>query len=319
MALEITTSTLSTLTHSALIQPVIVAALSEQPGFAIRNCREFNITNQATNAAQIPLELAYWGSPNDRGAGVATAYNASQAVSLANTAVSSSSVTVTAAEYGVAHSLVDNVLEDSVDGLDLMNLFTNRMLRVLQLAMDDDYIALFASAANSVGTSNTAVSVAQMISAQQGLRVRGVVADSLAYILGNVTSNYLESALSAASTSMAVYALSTDRLINYAPSVDNGMNTSRQVMTFRGIPAYTTGLTDTANAGVDEVSACVCPTSAANDASGATSHAMAWKRLPRFETQRFAKLRATDLVMTARAGFAKLQDNATTAIITKGT
>ena len=44
---------------------------------------------------------------------------------------------------------------------------------------------------------------------------------------------------------------------------------------------------------------------------------MVWKRMPRFETQRFAKLRATDLVMTARAGFSKLQDGTTTAIITR--
>ena len=72
-----------------------------------------------------------------------------------------------------------------------------------------------------------------------------------------------------------------------------------------------------APSGVDEVSAFVCPTSANNDATGSTSHAMVWKRMPRFETQRFAKLRATDLVMTARAGFSKLQDGTTTAIITR--
>jgi hypothetical protein len=319
MTQEITTVSLASFTHAYLIQPVIIAALSEQPGFAVRNCREFNLVGQGTTAAQLPIESAYWGTPNDRGAGVATAFNTSQANAIGNTPYTAGAITCTPGEYGVAHSLVDNVVEDSVDGLDLMNLFSGRMLRVLQLAIDDDYIALFPAATFSVGTTNVAVTVAQMISAQQGLRTRGVVADSVAYTLGNTTSNYLESALQATSTNIAVYALSTDRLINYAPTVDNGMNTTRQVMTFRGIPAYTTGLTDTANAGVDEVSACTCPTSKANDDSGATSHAIAWKRMPRFETQRFAKLRATDLVMTCRAGLAKLQDGATTSIITKGT
>lgn len=319
MSNEITTTSLASLTHGYLIQPVLIAALSEQPGFAIRNCREFNIINQSTNAAQLPTETAYWGSANDRGAGVATAFNATQALSLSNTNYTSSSVTVTAIEYGVAHSLVDNVLEDSVAGLDLMNLFTSRMTRVLQLAIDDDYIALYASAANSVGTSGQTPTMAQMLAAQQNLRTRGVVADSIAYTVGNVTAGYIEAFLVASSTNIATYAFAADRLINYRPTVDNGMNTTRQIMTFRGAPVYATGLTDTANAGADEVSACVCPTSAANDASGASSHAIAWKRMPRFETQRFAKLRATDLVMTARAGVGKLQDNATTAIITKGT
>lgn len=317
MAGEITTVTLASVTHAYLIQPVIIAALSEQPGYALRNCREFNLVGKATAAAQIPLELSYWGSPNDRGAGVATAFNASQAVALGNTPYSTGSVTCTAAEYGVAHALIDNVVEDSVDGIDFMNLFSSRMLRVLQLAWDDDYIALFASAANFVGTTNVAVTVVQMIAAQQGARSRGTVADAMEYILGTATSNNLEAALVAGSTSAAVYALSADRLINYRPSNDNGMGPSRQVMTFRGVPTYVTGLTDTANAGVDEVSAFVCPTSAMNDASGATSHAMVLKRLPRFEMQRFAKQRATDLVMTARVGFSKLQEGTTTAIITK--
>lgn len=318
MALEITTTSLADLTHGYLIQPTIILALSENPGF-IRFCREFNIIEQKTNTAQIPSENAYWGTPNDRGAGVATAFNATQATALANTPYTSSHVTCTAVEYGVAHSLVDNVTEDSVDGIDLMNLFTGRMLHVLQLAMDDDYIALWASASNFVGTSGQPPTIAQMLSAQQGLRTRGVVADAMAYVLDNITSNYLESVLVGTSTNIASYAMAADRLINYAPTPDNGMNATRHVMNFRGIPTYTSGLTDTANAGVDAVSACLCPSTAANDASGASSHAMVWKRMPRFETQRQAKLRATDLVMTARAGFSKLQDGATTAIITKAT
>jgi hypothetical protein len=152
MANEITTSTLDDLTHGYLIEPVLIQALSEQPGL-FRFCREFNLIGKATNAAQIPTETAYWGSANDRGNGVATAFNGTQATSLSNTAVSSGNVTCTAAEYGVAHALTDNVAEDSVDGIDLMMLFTDRMLRVLQLAMDDDYIANYANLSQTVGSS----------------------------------------------------------------------------------------------------------------------------------------------------------------------
>lgn len=319
MANEITTSTLDDITHAYLIEPTLIAALSEQPGLSQRMCREFSLVGKATNAAQIPTETAYWGSANDRGAGVATAFNQAQATSLGNTAVSSGSVSCTTAEYGVAHALTDNTAEDSVSGIDLMMLFTDRMLRVLTLAMDDDYIALYASLSQSVGTTNTAPTLAQMIAAQQGLRVRGVVADSIAYVLGNITAGYLEASIQAASTSAAIFALSADRLINYAPTSDNGMNAGRQIAQLRGLPVYATGLTDTINAGVDEVSACVCPSTAVNDASGATTHGQAWKRMPRFETQRQAKLRATDLVMTARTGFVELQDGGGTQIFGKST
>jgi hypothetical protein len=319
MANEITTTTLDDLTQSYLIEPIVIYALSERPGIAMRMTREFDYRNKATNAVQIPTETSFWGSANDRGAGVDTEYNATMATALSNTAYSSGNVTLTAAEYGVASALVDNVVEDTVDGLDVLMLFKNRMLHVLGLALDSDYVSQFPNLSNNYGTTNTAPTVANMLNAQQGIRTRGTNADALAYVLGNQTATYIESALSTTSTSMAVYALSADRLINYAPTSDNGMGPNRQVMTFRGYPVIASGLTLTANATVDEVSACVCPTTAYNDGSGATTHGCIWKRLPTFETQRQAKLRATDLVMSARWGVGELQDGSGSSITTKAT
>jgi len=319
MASETTTSTLDDVTHGYLIGPYFIAALCEQPGLAMRFCREFSLIGKATNVLQIATETAYWGSPNDRGSGVATAFNATQATSLGNTAVNSGNVQCTCAEYGVAMALTDNVQEDSIDGIDLLGLFGGQMLKVLTLAIDDDYIALYASLSQSVGSSGSGVTIAQMVAAQQGLRVRGAVADAIAFVLGNVTAGYVETALLATNAAAAIYALSADRLINYAPTPDNGMSGNRQVMTFRGAPVYTTGLTDTINAGADEASACICPSTAVNDSSGSTTHGLTWKRLPRFETQRQAKLRATDMVMTARAGLVEIQDGAGTEIVSKST
>jgi len=316
MASETTTTSLNDLTNSALVQPIIILALSEQPGLALRNCREIDLTNQATNAASIGTETSFWGSANDDGAGVDTEFNGTEGTALGNTQYATGAVTVTCAEYGVAAALTDNVAEDTVDGLDVLNLFQSRMLHVLMLAMEDDYLALLASLSNSVGVSGSDLTVAQMIAAQQGLRTRGAVADQLCYVLDNQQALDLETALSAGSTSMAVYALSADRLIGYAPTANNGMDAMRQIMMFRNVPVYTSGLTDTANAAADVVGACVVPTSAANDAAGTTTHVCAWKRLPRFETQRQAKLRATDLVMTCRWGVAEAQDGSGTAIIT---
>jgi hypothetical protein len=188
-----------------------------------------------------------------------------------------------------------------------MNLFTSQMLTVLQLALDDDFCALFASLSNSVGTSGVDLTVANMLSAQQGLRTRGANADAVIYVLDNQQALDLDTALVSASAATATFALSADRLIGYAPTADHGMGPSRQISSFRGFPVIATGLTDTANAAADVVGSCYCPTSAYNDASGATTFGIVWKRLPRFETQRQAKSRGTDLVMTMRAGTAVLQ------------
>lgn len=317
MANETTTSTLDDLTNATLVEPVVIMALSEQPGIAIRSCREFNLIGKPTLAAKIPTQTSYWGSAADDGAGVDTEFDATQATALSNTAVSTGSVTCTPSEYGVAHQLTDNVGEDaSLDALELMNLFTSQMLTVLQLALDDDFCANFANLSNSVGSTGVDLTVAQMLSALTGARNRGTVADAINYVLDVQQANDLDSALIGANAAAAIYALSADRIINYQPSGDSGFAASRQISTFRNAPVYVTGLTDTANTGADVVGAFYCPTSAFNDASGATTYAIAWKRMPRFETQRQAKSRATDLVMTMRAGTAELQDGSGTAIIT---
>lgn len=316
MANETTTSTLDDITNASLAEPVIILALSEQPGL-YKLCREFNGIGKPTNALKIPTQTSYWGSANDDGAGVDTELDATQGTALSNTAVSTGVVTVTAGEYGVAHALTDNVGEDSViDALEILNLFTSQMLAVLMLAIDDDYLALYASLSNVVGSTGVDLTIAQMVAAQQGLRTRGAVADALAYVIDNQQASDIEAALMATNAAAAIYALSADRLIGYAPTPDNGMGTSRQIMMFRGVPTYASGLTDTANSAADVVGACVCPSTAYNDQTGATTHCIMWKRLPRFETQRQAKGRSTDLVMTCRAGLAELQDGSGTGIVT---
>lgn len=315
MANEVTTSTFDDLTHTSLVQPVVVAALSEQPGF-YKFAREFNILDQPTAGAKIPTETSWWGSANDDGAGVDTEFDGTQATDLSNTAASTGSVTCTPGEYGVAMEITDNVSEDSVRGIDVYNWLEGRHLHAITLAMTDDFLALLASLSNSVGSTGVDLTIAQLISAQQGLRVRGAVSDTTVYILDNQQVSDIESALIATNAAAAIYALSADRLIGYAPTMNNGMDASRQVMSFRGMPVFATGLTDTANAAADVVGACFCVSTAANDASGSTTFGQAWKRLPRLETDRIVLGRSTQLVTTARWGCVELQDGSGTAIIT---
>lgn len=316
MAQETTTSTLDDLTHTSLVQPVVIAALTEMPGFW-KLSREFApIADQATSTAKIPKETSWWGTPDDDGAGVDLELNATEATDLGNTSAATGSITITAAEYGVAMEITDNVVEDSVRGVDVFGWLESRHLHAINLAMEDDFIALFASLSNSVGSSGNDLTVAQMIAAQQGVRVRGATTDTSVYIIDNEQQLNLDTALIATGTSMAVYALAADRLIGYAPTGDNGMGAMRHTMNFRNFPVHTSGLTDLANASADVVGAFFCATSAANDASGATTFGHVWKRLPRLETDRIVVGRSTLLVTTAKWGCAELQDGSGTAIIT---
>lgn len=310
----VTTTSLNDFTNSALVVPFVIAALSEQGGFD-KYAREFQIPD-GTGTATIPTETSWWGTPNDRGAGVDTEFDATQGVDLGNTSAASGSVTLSTGEYGVAMEITDNVIEDSVRGIDIFNWLNGRHLHAIRLARTDDFCALFAGLSNSVGSTGVDLTIAQLIAAQQGVRVRGAVSDTQVYVLDNEQVLNVETALVAGSTSMAIYALSADRLIGYAPTINNGMDEQRQVMTFRGCPVYSTGLTDTANAAADVVGAFFCVSTAVNDASGATTFGAGWRRLPRLETDRIAIGRSTMLVTTARWGCTEIQDGSGTAIIT---
>ena len=192
---------------------------------------------------------------------------------------------------------------------------SDRMLHVIGLAITDDFCGNFANLSNTDGSSGVDLTIAQLIAAKQGVRTRtGGNYDAVVSVLDTAQVSDVEAALLATNAAAAIYALSADRLIGYSPVYDNSPN--RQVMTFNGSPVFSTGLTDTANAGADVVGATFCPSTAYNDASGATTYAFAWKRMPRLETERIAIGRSTALVMTARAASAEMQDGSGTGIVT---
>jgi hypothetical protein len=314
MANETTTSTIDDLTNASLVQPYMIAALSEMPGLT-RVCKEFDLRNQGSKAAKIASETSWWGSANDDGAGVATAFNGTEASAVANTAVSTGGITITAAEYAVAIEPTDNLGEDNISGIDLLMLFKNRMLHVIELAKEDDFLALASGLSNVTGSSGVDLTIAQLLSAITDLRTRGVVCDALVGILDNQQASDLQSAFIATSTSIATWAPAADRVISWNPTADRGF-INRMLGTFANVPMFATGLTDTANAGADVAGMVVTPSSAFNDSEGVTTFGAVWKRLPTFEMQRQAKMRATDLVMSARWGVAEMLDGSGGAIIT---
>lgn len=315
MANETTTTTINDLTYAAIIQPVLLATLSEMAQF-LMFAREASIVGQPSTAAKFGDITSYWGSPNDDGAGVDTEFDGTEATALANTAVSTGAVTITAAEYGVTHDVTDNVTEDSIDAISLLDVLRSTMMRVLQLAMADDFCALFAGLSNSLGSSGADMTIAQLLAGKNDIRIRGAFApDGVGYVLDNEQFANVEAAFVATSTSAASYALAADRILAYAPSPNSGLSDG-MVAGFRGDPVYASGLTDTANEGEDVVGAVMVKSTAANDAAGLTTFGQVWKRLPRFETDRNVKLRATELVMSLRWGCGELIDGAGSKFVT---
>lgn len=315
MANESTTSTLDDITNTSIVGNFLLAALSERPGLYML-AKEFDLTsNHASPALKIATETAWWGSANDDGAGVDTEFDATQGTDLSNTQVSTGGITVTPGEYGVVLELTDNIGEDSVSAIDIFGWLESRMLHVIGLAITDDFCGNFASLSNNVGSSGVDLTIAQLIAAKQGVRTRtGGNYDAVVGVLDTAQVADVESAVLVTNAAAAVYALSADRLIGYSPVFDN--TPTRQVMTFNGSPIFSTGLTDTANAGADVVGAVFCPSTAYNDASGATTYAFAWKRMPRLETDRIPIGRSTALVMTARAASAEMQDGSGSSVTT---
>jgi hypothetical protein len=312
MANETTTTTLDDATHATLVQPFFKRALSEKPGLW-RFARQTNLIGQAAQGAKIVTETSWWGSPADDGAGVDTEFDATAVTDIANTAVSTGSVSITPAEYGIAQEVEDKVGEDSVSGWETL-VGAQRMLHVMQLAWEDDFCALFAGASNSSGTSGSDMTLADMLSAQTGCVTRGVDApDGGVYVLDVQQMADFNSAGIATNAAAAVFALSADRILNVQPAAGHGLS-NRMIAGFRGFPVWVTGLTDTANAAADVVGAFLIHSTAANDENCFAG--MAIKRLPRFETERHAKKRTTDLVMTSRVGFGEELDGAATKIVT---
>lgn len=316
MANETTTTSLNDLTNSSLVYPFIIRALTERPGVSF-NARQFNLTGDfASPVLSVPTETSWWGSANDDGAGVDLEFDATQGTDLSNTQVATGAVTCTPGEYGVAIEVTDNTVEDSVSAIDLFGWIQSRMVFAIQLAEDDDFCALFASLSTSVGSTGVDLTVANMITAFQGIRTSGADADAIVGVLDNQQALDLENGLVAANAAAAIFALSADRLIGYMPGANAGINSNRQIMTFRGAPIFTTGLTDTANAGADVVGAVFCPSTAYNDMTGATTFGKAIKRMPRLETIRIPVGRSLQLVMVARSGPFELQDGSGRAVIT---
>lgn len=277
--------------------------------------REYSLLGQASNAVDIWSLASDMGTVGANGAGVDTEFDATQATDLSNTALDSNKVTLTASEYGVMRTITDNVLEDSIAGIDWLRIVLNDSARILMTALEYDTLALLDDFSNVSGTSGSDLTIAQLLAAQTGIRTRGVRAPAgVTYVLDDEQVLNVETAFIATSTSVATYAAATDRLFGSpGPGPNNGM-TNGHVLNFRGSAVLATGLGPTANSAADVTGACFVHSGPGNDDMAALG--IVWKRMFRLETDRDISLRATEYVSTMRVGVGELFDAAGTSVVT---
>jgi hypothetical protein len=314
MANETTTTTMNDVVYSAVIEPSFLAYTMDWL-VATPFARRFSLVGKPSNALDIPRPATDMGTVGDGGGGVDGEFDATQATDLsANIAFDTDKVTVTSSEYAFKRTITDNVFEDSIAGIDLMDVILADGAQILSTAFEDDMLALLASLSNTVGTTTADLTIAQALAAQVNIRKRGVRApDGVVYVLDEQQVDDLEAAMIATAANQAAYVMAADKLLGIDRTANNGMGNGH-VFNFRGYPVYSTGLTDTANAGADVVGACFVPSTPANDRYAT----FGWvdKRPFRVETERDASLRGDEVVFSMRRGVAEITDASGTAIIT---
>lgn len=273
-----------------------------------------NLLAQGTGKTlQIPNLSGTVPTADDNGAWGDTEYDATEGTALGNAALTTGSVTVTVGEYGIMHTVTDNIGEDSAIAGQFMAQMAMNAARIIMGAIEVDACALFAGLSNGVGSSGVNITVAQAVSMLDGIRNRGFhPMDGIAFVWDNQTWGDLRDLLIATGTSWAVYQPAADRFLGAAPSGDQGLSNGL-VGSFLGFNSWMTGQTPTANVGADVVSAAFCPSSPGNDA--VATFGFADKRPLRLETQRTPEGRGEKFVWSRRCGvFEELDGSGTKAV-----
>lgn len=308
MANESTTTTLNDVVYSAVIEQTF---LDYAYDFAVATplFRPFSLVGKPSNVLQLP-RITSDMTVDDNGGSTDGEFGATEGTALSNTAVDTENVQATCGEYGFQVAVTDNVSEDSILGPDFMSMIVMHAARILTTAVETDAVALFASASNSVGTTNTNITLANAIAMVDGIRTRGIHApDGVAFVWDDVTWADIRDLCIATGSSMAVYASAADRFLGAGPGAVQGLADGR-VGTFLGFPCWSSGLTPNANGTTDVVSAAFVPSTPAND--GMAAYAYVEKRPFRAEPIRVPGSRATQVSFTRRCAVAEIQDAAIT-------
>ena len=311
MANETTTTTLNDIVYSAAIEQTF---LDYAHDFVVATplFRRFSLVGKPSNVLQLP-RITSDMTVNDNGASTDGEFDATEGTALANTAVDTENVQCTVGEYGFQTTVTDNVSEDSIMGADFMSMVVMHAARILTTAVETDAVGLFPSASNSVGASSVNITVAQAVAMIDGIRTRGCHApNGVVYVFDDQTWADLRDILISIGTSWAAYPAGA-AFLNAGSDAAAGLLDGR-VGQFYGFPCYSSGLTPTANAAADVVSAAFVHSTPAND--GMAAYGYVEKRPFRVEPIRVPGSRGTQVVFTRRCAVGEIQDAAVTKAVT---
>jgi hypothetical protein len=313
-----TTTTLNDITYSAAIDTVFMGYVMD---FRVVEpfLREYDLAGRGSATIQVPSLASNLGTVGDGGTGVDTEFNGTEGTDLSTTTTqSTNSVTIASAEYAVYMLITDNVGEDSVPGgADaVMEEIMQNAAEILLQAYEDDVWALFAAlnGGTAVGTSGQNITLANLSTAIVTVRNNGVRApDGLVGCLAPIQAQDIEEAVTATSTSMAIYDATSDRFMNLQRATDNGLGNGF-CFAYRGVPFFMSGLADAANTNADKVGAVFVPSTPGNNRYAALGKTIS--RPLRIEFQRDATQRGDEIVATMRWGSGELQDKAGVPLVT---
>jgi hypothetical protein len=312
MAGETITTSLQELIYGEWISPYIQSFAGQY-----KNPTQFAADHSPQNGAStvsVPRWDSNQGTPGDDGVAVDLEYNATEATDIAATELTTSDSTFSIVEYGIRRDPSDTAIEDAMSAQVLISYIASDGASNLMAAFNDDCCALFATFTNASGTTTLDLTIANVDDALYGLADRGIVG-SLVGIFDNQAMRDFLTAMQATGASMAQFAMSADRQMAASFSPDQGRNVEGFTGEYKGCALYRQGMTDTANAGADVVSAIfVRGDVPANRPMAALGRGN--RRQFRVETQRDASKRTTEVIMTMRDGVGLTQNVAGQKLVT---
>lgn len=227
-----TTTSLTELVNSEYIDPAIMEYAHDYVVVA-PYVRELDLRGKGTNQGAFPRWV------------LDTALSVSnQTDDITATELETTEVTITGAEIGIRRDILDPAVQETVLGAGLFSFLVQDAGLLLAISLDDDLCSLFAGASTSVGTTDTDLTLANMVEAQAQIR-KNKMRGQLVYILDDQQASDYQAAQAAA----------TSTTVNSFFSVSTGIE-SGFLGSFMGADVWQTGLTDTANTDADVVGAC---------------------------------------------------------------
>lgn len=297
MANEIIVGSVGSFISSGFMGPIILAELREQ-AIPQQWCREYDISSMNRNTVNIQAFSSLQGAPDDDGVAVDTAYDAQEIIDIVNTPMTTSDFDLGVGEYAIGSELSDDSQEDTIGAIDLMNVLREKFAAAIALAWSKDFVDLFAGLVSlPVGVSGAGLTTNDLDAAIAQSRRKGLVTANLTIALHHRQGEDLEAQLTAANAATAVHHLAADRFMRAQVDQANGLGADRRIMSYKGYDVYVNGLSAQVNGGADEIGCVFVPPSAGQ---GLATFANVIKRAPRFETDRNARRRTSEIFLSAR-------------------